>query len=214
LLDTLACSGAQTDDTPFIEMAMGAHSEVVRAIEDGLLRGALTEDELFDFDYRPVPNTDPQQYNVRFNQFADRYIQRILDRWSVIDGLTCTSVITDVHGYLPTHMSKNSQPPSADPSWNKIHCRNRCNFVDDATRRAIASEKEFTLATYRVELAEGRYAPVKNVFIPIWINGRRYGNYEFAYVEPERVDERHAAMHVTPAMSCATASSQPVVVNG
>ena len=206
LLDTLSCAGVETDDAPFIAMAMRAHAEVVRAIEHALARGALTEDELFDFDYRPVPNTDPQQYNVRFNFFADRCIQPILDRWSVIDGLTCTSVITDIHGYLPTHMSKNSQPHSSDPAWNKVHCRNRCNFIDDATRRAIASEKEFTLATYRVELADGKYAPVKNVFIPIRINGRRYGNFEFAYVEPERTDERHAAMRQIPGESPQAAS--------
>jgi len=210
MLDTLASSGAETDDTPFIEMAMRGHAEVVRAIEDGLAQGTLTMDELFDFDYRPVPNSDPQQYDVRFNAFADRFIQPILDRWSVIAGLTCTSVITDIHGYLPTHMSKNSQPPSSDASWNKIHCRNRCNFIDDATRRAITSEKEFTLATYRVELADGKYAPVKNVFIPIWINQRRYGNFEFAYVEPEQVDERHAAMRRIPEPALQPAA----IVNG
>ncbi|MBA3666227.1 MAG: hypothetical protein H0W65_00690 [Sphingomonas sp.] len=198
VLDTLAGSGAPIDDTPYIEMAQQGHADVVRAITDGLARRLLTEDELFDFDYKPVPDTDPQQYDVRFNRFADQYIQPIFDSWTGLEDLTSTAVITDINGYLPTHMSKNSQPRSDDPSWNKIHCRNRCNFIDDATRRAIQSDKPFMLVTYRIELADGEFAPVKNVFIPIHIRGRRYGNYEFAYVDPNRADERHQAMRALP----------------
>ena len=37
------------------------------------------------------------------------------------------------------------------------------------------------LATYGMELGNGRYLPVKNVFVPLWIGGRRWGNLEVAY---------------------------------
>jgi methyl-accepting chemotaxis protein len=37
------------------------------------------------------------------------------------------------------------------------------------------------LATYGMDLGGGRYLPVKNVFVPLFINGRRYGNFEMAY---------------------------------
>ena len=37
------------------------------------------------------------------------------------------------------------------------------------------------LATYGMNLGGGRYLPVKNVFVPLWINGRRWGNFELAY---------------------------------
>jgi hypothetical protein len=40
--------------------------------------------------------------------------------------------------------------------------------------------------------------PVKSVFVPIWINGRRYGNYELCYIEPTDVDERHVAFTSLP----------------
>ena len=46
------------------------------------------------------------------------------------------SAITDINGYLPTHLSERSQPQSADPVWNDEHCRNRRIFIDDITRRA------------------------------------------------------------------------------
>lgn len=65
--------------------------------------------------------------------------------------------------------------------WNQEHCRNRRNFLDEATQRAIDSDKEAMLFTYRVDLGEGKYLPVKNVFVPMRINGRRWGNFELAY---------------------------------
>ena len=45
---------------------------------------------------------------------------------------------------------------------------------------AIVSEKPAMLATYRMELGD-KFIPVKNVFVPLWIKGRRWGNYELAY---------------------------------
>jgi methyl-accepting chemotaxis protein len=41
------------------------------------------------------------------------------------------------------------------------------------------------LVTYRMNLGEGRYLPVKNVFVPLRINGRRWGNFEIAYRDEE-----------------------------
>jgi methyl-accepting chemotaxis protein len=86
--------------------------------------------------------------------------------------------ITDNQGYLPTHITARSQPQSDDPEWNAEHCRNRRNFLDDITRRAIASNKDAMLATYGMELGQGRYLAVKNVFVPLYFGGRRWGNFE------------------------------------
>jgi methyl-accepting chemotaxis protein len=32
-----------------------------------------------------------------------------------------------------------------------------------------------------MDLGGGKYLPVKNVFVPLFIRGRRYGNFEMAY---------------------------------
>ena len=73
-----------------------------------------------------------------------------------------------------------SQPQGNDPVWNDEHCRNKRILIDDTTRNALLSEKPATLATYRMELGE-KNIPVKNVFVPLWIKGRRWGNFELAY---------------------------------
>ena len=41
-------------------------------------------------------------------------------------------------------------------------------------------KKPATLATYHMELGD-KFIPVKNVFVPLWVKGRRWGNFELAY---------------------------------
>jgi methyl-accepting chemotaxis protein len=181
MLDRLASCGIPIDDTPFILFAQQANAEITKLIEQAIARGEIDESAVFDTDYVPMPGTNPVQYETRFCNFADTYIRPILDRSMDEEPQLIAAAITDINGYLPTHISERSQPQGPDAAWNAEHCRNRRNFLDDTTRRAIESEKEAMLATYGMDLGGGRYLPVKNVFVPMWINGRRWGNFELAY---------------------------------
>ena len=180
MLDTLANSGAEIDDTPFILKAQETCRQIEAAVEQAIDDGELEIDDVFDRDYRIVEGTNPVQYDVRFNDAADRLIRPILDRSESSDSRVIGCAIGDVNGYLPTHLSKRSHPQGADPVWNDEHCRNKRILIDDTTRLALSSEQPATLATYRMELGD-KYIPVKNVFVPLWIKGRRWGNFELAY---------------------------------
>lgn len=184
MLDTLANSGAKIDDSAFIDLAMELHDDVDEVIKKALANGSLAEDALFDFVYVPIPSTDPQQWETRLCTWADANIRPILDRCLTRDPRIIAAAVSDVNGYLPTHITARShaQRPG-DPAWNAEHCRNRRNFMDDATRRAVESDNDIMLVTYRMDLGEGRYKPVKNVFVPLFVRGRRYGNFELAYVD-------------------------------
>jgi methyl-accepting chemotaxis protein len=182
MLDRLASSGVRIDDTPFIEFAQAGMRQIRAAIEQGIARGEVDMEAVFDTDYVVMPGTDPVQHETRFCAFADAHVQPILDRLMSEESRLIACAITDCNGYLPTHISARSQPQRpGDPEWNAEYCRNRRNFIDDITRRAIASDKEAMLATYGMELGQGRYLPVKNVFVPLHVNGRRWGNFELAY---------------------------------
>jgi methyl-accepting chemotaxis protein len=181
MLDRLASCGVRIDDTGFIERAQKANLDIVRTVEAAIARGEISEEAVFDTDYIPIPGTNPTQYSTRFCEFADSHVRPILDRLMQSDPRHIGCVMSDINGYLPTHITERSHPQSDDPSWNAQHCRNRRNFIDDATRRAIESENEAMLVTYRMNLGEGRYLPVKNVFVPMYIAGRRWGNFELAY---------------------------------
>jgi methyl-accepting chemotaxis protein len=180
MLDTLANSGAEIDDTPFILKAQEAMRAIQTAVEVGIDSGEISLDDVFDRDYKLIEGTNPPQYDSRFCDFADKYVQPVLDRVKGSDDRLIGSAITDVNGYLPTHLSERSHAPGRDPVWNDAHCRNKRIFMDDTTAAAIVSEKPAMLATYRMELGE-KNIPVKNVFVPLWVKGRRWGNYELAY---------------------------------
>jgi methyl-accepting chemotaxis protein len=181
MLDRLASCGVRIDDTAFVERSQAANRELVRLLERAIEKGEISEEAVFDTHYVPMPGTNPTQYSTLFCEFADQRVRPVLDRLMASDPRHIGCVMSDVNGYLPTHVTERSQPQGADPKWNAEHCRNRRNFIDDATRRAIESENEAMLVTYRMNLGEGRYLPVKNVFVPMFIAGRRWGNFELAY---------------------------------
>ena len=180
MLDTLANSGAEIDDTPFILKAQEAMRAIQTVVERGIDAGEISIDEVFDRDYKLIEGTNPPQYDSHFCDYADKHVRPILDRVKGSDDRLIGSAITDVNGYLPTHLSERSHEPGPDPVWNDAHCRNKRIFMDETTGAAIASEKPAMLATYRMELGD-KFIPVKNVFVPLWIKGRRWGNYELAY---------------------------------
>jgi len=180
MLDTLANSGAEIDDTPFILKAQETCRQIQTAVEHAIDAGEVSVEDVFDRDYKIVEGSNPVQYDVRFNDAADKHIRPILDRTLGSDSRLIGSAIGDMNGYLPTHLTIRSHPQGPDPVWNDEHCRNRRILIDDTTRAALASEKPATLATYRMELGD-KFIPVKNVFVPLWIKGRRWGNFELAY---------------------------------
>nr|WP_314444952.1 methyl-accepting chemotaxis protein [uncultured Sphingomonas sp.] len=182
MLDTLANSGAEIDDTPMIILAQDAMRSIAEVAERGIREGRITMEQVFDRQYVPIPGRNPVQYDNQFCDFADEHIRPLLDRYKLKDARILGSAITNVDGFLPTHLSERCQAPGPDPVWNDAHCRNRRIFMDEQTRAAIESDKPAMLLTYRMELGDRAY-PVKNVFVPLFINGRRWGNFELAYRE-------------------------------
>src|SRR5206468_7941715 len=86
MLDTLANSGAEIDDTPFILKAQETCRQIQSAVERAIDQGEVTVDDVFDRDYQVVEGTNPVQYMVQFNDSADQHIRPLLDRSESSDG--------------------------------------------------------------------------------------------------------------------------------
>jgi methyl-accepting chemotaxis protein len=180
MLDTLANSGAEIDDTPMILLAQEAMRAVASAVDQAIDQGEIGMEQVHDRNYVLIAGSNPPQYNNGFADFADKHVQPILDHFRAREPRIIGSAITNLDGYLPTHLSERSQTPGPDPVWNDANCRNRRIFMDEITGKACESEKPAMLATYRMELGD-KYIPVKNVFVPLYFKGRRWGNFELAY---------------------------------
>lgn len=183
MLDLLANSGTEIDDTPFMEKTIGIAREIERVCEAGVARGEISLSDIFDTHYRAVPGTDPEQFTTRFCDFADAHIRPILDRVTGEDKRMIGCVISDLRAYLPTHLTLRSQPQGRDGEWNDTWCRNRRFLMDPATQRSISSDAPAMLTCYRMPLGGEAYLPIKSIFAPIVIGGRRWGQYEFSYVD-------------------------------
>ena len=179
MLNTLANSGAEIDDTPMVLKAQDNMRQIAAVIEAAIDRGEVSMEEVFDRNYRERPGSNPKQFDTNFCDTADKYIQPILDRIVATDNRIIGTTIGDENGHLPTHMSIRSHPQGDDPVWNDANSRNRRILMDDQTRYAHVSS-EPTLMTYRMTRGNESIA-VKNVYIPLFIKGRRWGNLELAY---------------------------------
>lgn len=182
MLDTIVHSGFAPTDRHFVELALQSATDVQMAVDGAIAANDVSMGTVFDTVYRPIPGTNPPQFDNGFNDMADKLVQPILDKAITLDPRIVVAVISDVNGYLPTHISSKSHPQRiGDAAWNMLHCRNKCNFMDDATARAVESDADFLLTTYRQNLGLHGYRTVKNIFVPLYFGGRRWGNFEIAY---------------------------------
>jgi methyl-accepting chemotaxis protein len=87
-----------------------------------------------------------------------------------------------MQGFLPTHITDRSRAPTGDLAHDTKYCRNGRILLDAIDRKAKASTDPYMMAVYRQE-GDGRtYEIVRNVYVPLVIDGRRWGDFELAYV--------------------------------
>ncbi|HEX2842621.1 methyl-accepting chemotaxis protein [Hyphomicrobium sp.] len=180
LITTSVETGVTTKDSPFVFEVVNRAKIVVEALEAAVDRGVLSLDSLFDRNYQTVANSNPQQYKTAYVDAFDRIITPIIDEALLFDGKVVFCAPVDVNGYLPTHNSKFSKMPGADPVWNAANCRNRRIFNDRVGLGAGKNQRPFLVQTYMRDMG-GTFAPMVDVSAPIVIKGRHWGGLRLAY---------------------------------
>ncbi|MDK2756400.1 MAG: methyl-accepting chemotaxis protein [Blastomonas fulva] len=183
MFNQLVHTGLSHRDNPYVETATDTGIEICSIIESALVSGTLTEAQLFDRTYRPRGEPGLVRYDNDFNDFADRHIRPILDRFWGAGKTTFGAVMSNVDGYLPTHISERSHAPTGDRTHDAAHCRNRMIVLDRTTSEAIEHKNDaYYAAVYRFEPHPGEVRILRNIFVPLWIRGRYWGNFELAYI--------------------------------
>ncbi len=174
LIGATAELGVETADTPYIRAAAQVAAKVTQAFEAGLDSGEVTEADLFDEDYRPIPGSDPAQYTTRFLAFCDKVLPPVQN--PVAAGLrNCAAVCAvDRNGYMPSHQPEYSQPQRSDPVWNAAHSRNRIKFSDRTAMAASQNRKPVLLQTFNRKLGD-HTVTMKDASVPIVVRGRHWG---------------------------------------
>ncbi|PXW68472.1 methyl-accepting chemotaxis sensory transducer [Blastomonas natatoria] len=183
VFNQLLHTGLSHRDNPFVEMAVSTCDEIRDIIESAVDSGKIGLDDVFDRNYRPRGEPGLKRFDNRFNSFADAHIRPILDRFWGKDNNAYGAVISNEDGYLPTHISERSHEPTGDPQHDAAHCRNRIIVLDHTTAGAIRHKNDrYYAAVYRFEPTADSGCILRNIFVPLWIKGRYYGNFELAYM--------------------------------
>lgn len=180
LITTSVESGVTTKDSPFVFEVARRAKIVAEALETAVDRGVLSLESLFDRNYQTVANSNPQQYKTAYVDAFDRIITPIIDEALLFDSKVVFCAPVDVNGYLPTHNSKFSKAPGADPVWNAANCRNRRIFNDRVGLGAGKNQRPFLVQTYMRDMG-GTFAPMVDVSAPLMIKGRHWGGLRLAY---------------------------------
>lgn len=182
LLESVAESGVETEDTPCIRAAQNAAGQIARLLEDALREGAIGEAELFDERYLPVPGSNPPQATTRFVTLAERLFPQAQDKLLRLSDKVVFCIAVDRNGYIPCHNPQYNQPQRpGDVTWNTAHCRNRRIFNDRTGLASARNQRPFLLQTYRRDMGGGHFVVMKEASAPIVINGRHWGGLRLAY---------------------------------
>jgi methyl-accepting chemotaxis protein len=181
LIEMAAESGIETEDTPYIAAAQQAAAQVSKLLEDALRTGSITQADLFDDKYRPIPNTNPPQHLTRFVELTDRLFPQVQERMLGLSDKVVFCIAVDRNGYVPTHNRKHCHPQRGDLAWDTVNSRYRRIFNDRTGLAAGRNAHPFLLQTYRRDMGLGKNVILKEAAAPIVVNGKHWGGLRLAF---------------------------------
>ncbi len=156
-----------------------AKEEVEKVIEDAIKRGEISSSDIWDRNYVPVPNTDPQKYKTRFTDFVKKYIQPIEDKYLGKNPKFKFFLLTDNNGYIAAHNSIYDKPLTGDYEKDLVGNRSMRMFNDKTGLAAGQNTEPLLVQTYMRDTGNAMY----DVSVPVYIEGKHWGGLRVG-VEP------------------------------
>lgn len=154
--------------------------ETTAAIEAALKDRSLTMEDLFDRQYVPIANTEPQKFTTKFAGFFDRVISPIQEKIITRDSKVLFAICVDNNGYVPCHNLRYTKPLTGNPEQDKNNNRTKRIFNDRTGIRCARNTDGFLLQTYRRDTGE----ILNDMSLPLVINGRHWGGIRIGYLAP------------------------------
>jgi len=170
-----------TDDNyhqTFFRIARTAADNVAAAFEQAISSGKLNDAQLFDRNYQPIEDTNPQKYTTGFDKFTDSLLPTIQEPVLQHNKELIYAIVTDPNGYVPTHNSACNQPPTGKYEVDLVKSRGKRIFNDRTGSRCGAHTHNMLLQTYKRDTGE----IVHDLSVPIYVNGRHWGGFRIGYL--------------------------------
>ena len=130
--------------------------------------------DLFDQNYRAIPNTNPQKHDVSWVEPYRKRIQPLLDEWDQggKDGVLYLVPMTE-RGYLPAARSAASQPPTGNPQIDAAKSMHqRFIPVTESEANSVRQCQHLSMGTFVIP---GTSTIVFVIYTPVHVGGRRWG---------------------------------------
>jgi len=167
--------GGMASDQRYIDYVKGLACKVSDLFEEALANNKISESNLFDTAYKPIPGSDPIQHLTEFTALTDALLPSLQDEALNFDKNVIFCAAVDRNGYLPTHNRKFSHQQGNDPVWNAANCRNRRMFNDRVGLKAGSNSEPFLLQVYRRDMGGGDFQMMKDISAPVLVNNRHWG---------------------------------------
>jgi methyl-accepting chemotaxis protein len=177
LIEALSDAHAKTPHDDMRMIAEQGAMEVGKLFEQSIASGQISEAALFDRNYKPIPNTNPQKHTTAFDAFTDRVLPAIQERILESMPQLAYAGAVDNNGYFPTHNRKFSKPLTGDYETDLVNNRSKRIFNDRTGTRCGSNTKPFLLQTYKRDTGEVMH----DLSVPIYVNGRHWGGFRIGY---------------------------------
>jgi methyl-accepting chemotaxis protein len=172
----------QDENTEAVTRAMEAGRALTKIFEDGVRSGAISMDDMFDENYVEIAGTNPVQHRTRILDWADRALPPFQEAFLTKDPRMAFCVMIDRNGYLPVHNKIYSHPQRpGDVAFNTANSRNRRIFNDPAGLAAGRNQRAYLIQSYARDMGNGKTVMMREIDVPIRVNGRHWGGFRTAY---------------------------------
>ncbi|WP_425273297.1 methyl-accepting chemotaxis protein [Pseudomonas floridensis] len=162
------------------DLAREGAQQIAAKFEADIERGHVSLDDLFDRQYKPIPNTSPTRFTTRFDRYTDQVLPAVQEPLlSRHEGLVFAIACTQ-QGYVPTHNNAFNQPLTGDPAVDNARNRSKRKFDDRTGIRCGSHQQPVLLQTYTRDTGELMH----DLSVPIMIKGRHWGGLRLGY-KPE-----------------------------
>jgi methyl-accepting chemotaxis protein len=146
--------------------------KTLHMLEDTLSAMGKRGVDIWDQNYRPMPQTNPQKYDVSYSRNFESEIQQLTEQALVGMQGGVYFLLIDNRGYSAIHNLKFSKPLTGNYENDLVGNRTRRIWDDPTGQRAAKNTQPLLLQTYARDTGE----VLSEINLPIMVDGRHWGN--------------------------------------
>jgi methyl-accepting chemotaxis protein len=174
---SLAVFDVNNRNTQVQKIAIAAATAIGQRLEECISNGKISEHDLFDTQYKEIPNTNPVKHSTKFDKLTDQEFPAIQEPILEQHSFIIYAGAVDRNGYFPTHNKCFSKALTGDYDTDLAGNRTKRIFNDYTGSRCGSNTESFLLQTYKRDTGEVMH----DLSAPIYVKGKHWGGFRIGY---------------------------------